>query len=210
MNIPRSMCFIDGENIVMRYQAMIEAGRIPNKVATHERDCFLWHPKITEWAMFDLVRVNYYTSTTGDTQRVEALKNKIAYTNYSFSYTHGDGIPDATAQLIPHVFHKPSRNTKTRNVDLQISIDILRAAHLNNVEIIYLLSGDGDYVPLIQEAARFGKEIHLAAFSSGLSPQLRCNVDNFQLLDDFFFRKISKPKPTSQGTKTAKNETLSK
>lgn len=192
MNLPRAMCFIDGENIVMRYQAMMAEGALPNRQVVHESDCFLWHPKISMWSMFDFVRINYYTSTTGDAPRIEALKNKISSTEYSASYTHEKGVPDATAQLVPHVFHKPSKNTKTRNVDLQISIDVLRAAHLSNIQLIYIVSGDGDYVPLIQEVSRLGKEVYVAAFSSGLSPKLGYNVDAFQLLDGFFFRKPRK------------------
>ncbi len=198
MSMPRAMCFIDGENIVMRYQAMVEEGHLPNAKVIHEKDCFLWHPQITTWSMFNFVRVNYYTSTTGDALRIEALKNKIAGVEYSSAYTHENGVPDATAQLVPHVFHKPSKNTKTRNVDLQISIDVLRAAHLSNVELIYILSGDGDYVPLIQEVSRYGKEVWLGAFSSGLSPKLRYNVDVFQPLDEFSFKKRGKSNPASR------------
>ncbi len=192
MSMPRAMCFIDGENIVMRYQAMVEEGYLPNTKVVHEKDCFLWHPQITMWSMFNFVRVNYYTSTTGDAPRVEALKNRISEIDYSSAYTHEADAPEAIAQLVPHVFHKPSKNTKTRNVDLQISIDVLRAAHLSNVDLIYILSGDGDYVPLIQEASRYGKEIWLGAFSSGLNLKLRYNVDVFQSLDDFFFKKRPK------------------
>ena len=192
MNMPRAMCFIDGENIVMRYQAMLAEGYLPNAKVVHEQDCFLWHPQITLWSMFNFVRVNYYTSTTGDAPRIETLKNKIAAVEYSSEYTHEDGVPKATAQLVPQVFHKPSKNTKTRNVDLQISIDVLRAAHLSNIELIYILSGDGDYIPLIQEVSRYGKEVYLGAFSSGLNPKLRYNVDVFQPLDELFFKKQRK------------------
>lgn len=192
MTIPRAMGFIDGENIIMRYQAMVADGALPNAKVIHELDCFLWHPDITLWSMFDFVRVNYYTSTTGDAPRIEALRQKIAKVVYECDYTHEIEALRADAQLVPHVFHKPSKNTKTRNVDLQISIDVLRAANLANIGIIYILSGDGDYVPLIQEAARLGKEVHLAAFSSGLNPKLRYNVDSFKSLDELFFKKEKK------------------
>ena len=187
MTTPRTVGFADGENLVMRYQAMIEAGATSKQPILHERDCFVWHPGVTSWAMFDFIRINYYSSTTGDVPRVEALKDLISGTDYSYSYTHNSEVPDGTANLIPHVFHKPSKNTKARNVDLQISIDVLRAAHLPTIDILLILSGDGDYIPLIQEAARYGKEIWLAAFSSGLHPKLRHHVDVFQSLDTIFF-----------------------
>ncbi len=189
MTIPRSVGFADGENLVMRFQAMLEAGAIPKDNVVHDRDCFVWHEGITRFSMFDFIRINYYTSTTGDVPRVDALKDRITEVEYSFSYTHDTGAPDGTANLVPQVFHKPSKNSKTRNVDLQISIDVLRAAHLPATDIIFILSGDGDYIPLIQEAARYGKEIWLAAFSSGLHPKLRHHADVFLSLDDIFFKR---------------------
>lgn len=187
MDIPRTMGFIDGENLVMRYQAMLSEGATPQKDVTHERDRFVWHPKITTWSMFDFVRINYYTSTTGDGPKVEALRDTICNVEYTFSYSHNNAVPEATANLVPHVFHKLAKNIKARNVDLQISIDVLRTASLPSVDILYILSGDGDYIPLIQEASRYGKSIWLAAFSSGLNPRLRHHVDAFQCLDKFFF-----------------------
>ncbi|MRX07309.1 NYN domain-containing protein [Pseudoduganella sp. FT25W] len=190
MEMQRTIGFADGENLVMRFQAMVEAGAIPKNDVVHERDCLVWHPEITRWSMFDFVRFNYYTSTTGDMPKVNALRDSICNVEYEFTYTHNDDVPYGTANLVPHVFHKPSKNTKARNVDLQISIDVLRAAHLPSVDSIFILSGDGDYIPLIQEASRHGKEIWLGAFSSGLHPSLRHYIDVFCELDDIFFSQL--------------------
>lgn len=202
MTIPRVMAFIDGENIVMRYQAMVDAGSKPKKDTQYERDCFVWHPCISTWSMFDFVRINYYTSTTGDVPKIDALKDTICAIEFEYSYSHDTGVPVATANLVPHVFHKPARNTKARNVDLQISIDVIRTAHLQSIDIIYILSGDGDYIPLIQEASRYGKEIWLSAFSSGLHPKIRHHVDVFKSLDELFFeapkqqtQRVNQPDP---------------
>lgn len=78
MTIPRSIAFADGENLVMRFQAMVEAGAIPKEDVVHQRDCFVWHEAVTRLSMFDFIRVNYYNSTTGDVPRVEALKDQIS------------------------------------------------------------------------------------------------------------------------------------
>ncbi len=187
MSIPRTVGFVDGENLVMRYQAMVKAGATPLRGVIHEPDCFVWHPSITKWSMFDFVRINYYTSTTGDLPRVEALNNLISEIDYQYAYTPDADVDEGTSSLVPQVFHKPSKNQKARNVDLQISIDLLRMAHLPSIDMLLILSGDGDYIPLIQEAARYGKQIYLAAFSSGLHPKLRHNVDVFTCLDSLFF-----------------------
>jgi uncharacterized protein (TIGR00288 family) len=86
---------------------------------------------------------------------------------------------------------------KARNVDLQISIDLLRAAHLPAVDAIYLFSGDGDYVPLLQEAARLGKEIWVGAFSSGMNSKLKHVADTFVSLDSYFFEPAVSPEDRS-------------
>ena len=55
---------------------------------------------------------------------------------------------------MPVVFKKPKQSQKTRNVDIQIVIDVMRCAHSDQFEQIYILSGDGDYLPLVRELGR--------------------------------------------------------
>jgi uncharacterized LabA/DUF88 family protein len=52
---------------------------------------------------------------------------------------------------------------------------------------VYLASGDGDYLPLLQEVMRRGKQVEVLAFSSGLNEQLTYSVDRFLSLDEVFF-----------------------
>ena len=188
-NTPRTFVFVDGENLVMRYQAMVEAGAKPKRGVIHIPDVFVWHPDITTWSCMDIVRVSYYTSATGDQRHLSDLRSRIASTTFKFSYDPEPSIPQAEAQLLPRIFHKSPKSRKTRNVDINIVIDVMRAAHLRDAELIYILSGDGDYLPLVEETMRLGKQVYMGAFSSGLSESLSSNVDLFELLDDIFFTK---------------------
>lgn len=191
---PRIAIFADGENLVFRFQAMLDSGRKPLKWVQHERDCFVWSPLFI-WNPnrpghpgFQLItRILYYTSVIGDDQRIAAVRDQLAAIEYT---CHPDGTNmDVThsAQLVPVVFKKPAQSQKTRNVDIQIVIDVMRCAHSDQFEQIHILSGDGDYLPLVKEVAHLGKQIRLSAFSSALHPELRRNVDRFTLLDDFYF-----------------------
>ena len=45
------------------------------------------------------------------------------------------------------------------------------------------MTGDGDYIPLIQEIMRQGKQVIVGALSNGLNPKLRVVADNFIDLD---------------------------
>src|SRR6266567_7735046 len=180
---PRIAIFADGENLVLRFQEMLDAGRKPLKGIVHERDCYVWSP----WLIWQpnhpdcqlVTRIHYYASVTGDEPRVAEVRDQLSAIEY-ISY------PDATnygvthrAQLVPVVFKKPTRSQKTRNVDIQIVIDVMRCAHSDQFEQIHILSGDGDYLPLVKEVLHLGKQVRLSAFSCGLHPKLRSNVDRF-------------------------------
>jgi len=189
---PKTMIFADGENLVMRYQDMVAAGRKPKSTVKHIQDSFVWSPKITLWSCFDVQRVNYYTSVVGDDQKIHQMSDSISQVGYSFTYDPDPEIPEASAQIVPLVFKKDRQSRKTRNVDIQIIIDVMRHAISHDIEIVYLLTGDGDYLPLIHEVMRHGKQVYLSAFSSGLHPRLRSSVDLFSSLDDDFFTKPAK------------------
>lgn len=194
MSIPRVQVFVDGENLVMRYQAMIAAGAKPKKDVVHVPDSFVWHPGITTWSCMDIQRVTYYTSTTGDQVKLDDLRSKIASTNFEFDHEFDHDVPRGSAQLLPRVFHKTTKNLKTRNVDINIVVDMMRAAHTGSVELLLLLSGDGDYLPVIEECMRQGKTVWACSFSSGLNARLPVSVDLYETLDDVFF--VQKKKST--------------
>jgi uncharacterized LabA/DUF88 family protein len=94
-----------------------------------------------------------------------------------------------SGQLVPVVFKKPKQSTKTRNVDIQIVIDVMRYSFAGAIEKVYLASGDGDYLPLIQEVMRRGTQVELLAFQSGLNPSLKKSVDRLHFLEDAFFEE---------------------
>lgn len=189
MPTPRAMLFVDGENLTLRFQATKLPGRVRHKNVIHEPDCYVWLPDLTcndRFPLFNLVRVHYYTTIIGDEVRVNEVKGELANIRYR-SYDDNRG----RHQLVPFVFKKPTKSEKTRNIDIQIVIDIMRYTFSDEIDRVYLASGDGDYLPLITEVMRRGKQVELLAFSSGLYPALRYSVDNYTCLDELFFSKES-------------------
>jgi len=178
------LAFVDGENLTLRYQEMRASGRAPCDEVIHEQDCFVWVPTITRWTQMNLIRVLYYTSVVGDDDKVAGVVGKIGQTQYMCV---GDGTI-GTATLIPRVHKKPSNTKKSKVVDVELTIDVMRAALTMPIDGIFLLSGDGDYLQLVKEVTRSSKQIYVGAFSSGLGNGLRNNVENFVDLDRFFFR----------------------
>lgn len=186
MSLPRSILFVDGENLTMRYQAMVAAGSVPREPVFHVPDVFVWHEKITQNSHFELykvIRTCYYASVVGDEKQVIEIKRQLAQIQFTTVADNG-GI---SGQIVPIVFKKPARSQKTRNVDIQIVIDIMRFAFTDEIDRVYLASGDGDYLPLVEEVMRRGKQVELLAFSSGLNGALPYSVDRFFNLDSVFF-----------------------
>ena len=95
--------------------------------------------------------------------------------------------PRCGGHLLPHVFKKPSKSQKTASVDINITIDVLRHCYHKDVEAVCILTGDGDYIPLIEEAMRTGTGLFVGAFSKGLNERLRVVPDEFFDLDQMFF-----------------------
>jgi len=65
---------------------------------------------------------------------------------------------------------------------------MLNSSLMENVDALYLLSGDGDFVPLIREVMRRGKQVYVMALSDGLNPELQVTADGFELLDSKIFQ----------------------
>ncbi len=175
------MVLADGENLVFRYQEMLGT-RVAAQGVIHTRDVFVWHSSAAQAASWSPIRVNYYTSLVGGDDRISAVEETISKLQISrYREVHG--------QICPKVFKKPAQSRKTKLVDMSICIDALRHSFHRDVDAILLLSGDGDYLPLIREVMRNGTQVWLGAFSSGLSPKLRSAVDRFLDLDEVFFAK---------------------
>lgn len=181
--VKKVVAFADGENLVFRYQEMVDAGRAARPTVIHVRDSFVWAPRITLWSDMDLIRVSYYTSIVGTDQTVTDVAHRISETRYRCRASGQEGI----AQLIPRVHKKPAASRKTKVVDVDITMDVMRAALEMPVDAILLLSGDGDYLPLVREITRTtSKQVYVAAFSSGLAEGLRDSVEAFVDLDPLF------------------------
>jgi uncharacterized LabA/DUF88 family protein len=180
----RMMVFVDGENVVFNYQSLLKEGKIPRDSVIHEPDIYAWEPKsIINPGLHELLRVKYYTYATGNDERITNINNEIK--SLSFTKNNDSKLPN---NLFPVVFNKPKKSAQRKGVDIQMTVDILSQVYYNNIDTVYLIAGDGDYLPIIDEVIRMGKQIYLAAFSAGLNKKLEHRVDLFNLLDNVYFK----------------------
>lgn len=184
----RTLILVDGENLVARYQAMLSEGRLATTGVDYEQDRFLWVNSITRSQIHNILRVSYFTTVVGDDQLIADLEDRIAKIQYGFRPAHG--AAETSGFLCPRVFKKPRKEFRSKSVDINIVIDALRHSFNRSVDRIFLLSGDGDYLPLVHEVMRQGVQVVVGALSSGLSPDLRRSPDAFVDLDDKFFKPV--------------------
>lgn len=124
----------------------------------------------------------------GDDPLVNSIRKNIASTTFKcITNVTGQTRHTRTGQIVPFVRKKSSRSRKESICDIAIAVDVMRACYRDHAETIWIFSGDGDFVQLVEEVVHSGKTAYVSAFSSGLSSELRLVVDEFIPLDDFFF-----------------------
>lgn len=143
----RYMIFVDGENLAIRYKHHIQEHNIdvPDHVK-HVEDVYVWSDLANQrnHTACSLVRSYYYTCARGDHGKIEQLSDELL----------DCGISD------PRVFKKEKKTSK--RVDITLITETLSHAFNDNYEIAVLVAGDEDYVPLVQELKRSGKQVDLS------------------------------------------------
>jgi NYN domain len=183
----RWMLFVDGENFTMRAQELAKRENILLEAdpTYHLRDVFVWFPGLsaqTPYPLFhevpfrdDPIRAYYYTSAVGDPPKIDAVRGQLRALGFD-----------------PQVFKKPTGNTKSKGVDIALAKDMLVHAFEHHYEMAMLFAGDGDYVPLIEEVKRRGKNVYVAFFAGeglGLAGEVRLVADRFLDLTNAFLTR---------------------
>ncbi len=69
------------------------------------------------------------------------------------------------------------------NVDVEMSIDMMRSAQQIRPDIMVLCSGDGDFLPVVREMRRMGVRAEVASFEQSADASLRYEASGFISLD---------------------------
>lgn len=76
--------------------------------------------------------------------------------------------------------------TIEKKVDVKIAIDLISNAYENNYDIAILISGDGDFLPVIKKLKQLNKKFEIWAFRYSLANTIKEEVESNSLfyLDD--------------------------
>jgi uncharacterized LabA/DUF88 family protein len=96
-----------------------------------------------------------------------------------------------------------SSGAKKADWDVGMAVDVIRMAH--GFDVIILMTGDGDFVPLVEYLQTgLGKIVEVAAFARTSSGKLKENADRFVDVDGIpkviFKTEKSRRKPTQKKT----------
>ena len=190
----KTVILIDGENISTRYSEMVKAGYIPREDNISHGDYFVWNPAVLAENMWDILRISYHTSMAGDDVKIDEAKRSIASVNYKCRaevkglYDNKQLFRSSSGRIVPQVRKRASKSRKESICDIAITVEALRACYRDHASKIWILSGDGDFISLYQEIMHGGKEVVVAALSSGLNSSVPVVVDHFIDLDPYLFQ----------------------
>ena len=83
-----------------------------------------------------------------------------------------------------------------KKVDIKIAIDIISLAYENTYETAVLISGDGDFVPVVKKVKELDKNVELWAFRYSLANALKeeleqGNINIFLFISFFYFNVLN-------------------
>jgi uncharacterized LabA/DUF88 family protein len=170
------MIFVDGENLAIRYKAMIGNSWLPQPQVQHEPDVFVWteQANLKHHARVGVVRRYYYTCVEGDEDKREELTRRLK---------------DVGIEA-PLVFKK-EKTRKSKQVDISLATDMLTHAFRKNYDMAILVAGDEDYIPLVKAVMSEGRKVVLWFVDNGLDPKLVNAVDHYFDLGRVLFQDAS-------------------
>lgn len=185
MALVRAILLVDGENLVFRYQEMLkDPSLIPKPENVFEKDIYVWNQDVQNIFEVDVFRVNYFSSTIGDEIKIKTVRDALSKIHYGML-----GNYYRECQLHPCIYKKEKQSNKSRLVDINIAVEAMRIAYSDSIDVICIISGDGDFLELYQDIMKRGKQVCVAALTSGLNPAIPYSVDRFFSLDNYFFTK---------------------
>lgn len=202
-NYPKTVVIVDGENLAIRYKAMLEGDYEAKNNVIYVEDIFVWSPDLFQHynTRKDILRISYFTCITGDRVKLKKLNDKISKIEYSYTVDivgggggrYGGGPREISNKgtLNPRLFIKQKRGT-SKKIDIAMVIDAFNYSILDGIDEIHIMSGDADFIPVLQEIMRRGKKVAVSSFSSGVNDEMKHIPDTYQCLDDIFLTKKKK------------------
>ena len=139
----------------------------------------------------DLVRKRHLISVKYYNAALDRGKNLEKYKKQQIFFSELRKIPGFEVHLVKMRKHieKGKVCYKVKGDDILIATDMLSGAYENSYDVAILVSGDGDFVPVIKKVQMMGKRVENAFFKISSSNYLKmvCNesVPLNEIMEDF-------------------------
>lgn len=162
-----------------KVQIFIDASNLYKALKDLRGDAKIDFGKFTELLTGErkLVRINIYLSTLNpQKESPKKIQNDERFRSVLYD------IPFMTVKTRP-LRYKPDNTPYEKGIDILLATDMLSQAYVNGYDSMILVSGDGDYAPVLEEIKKMGKRVENAFFKSIRSDALRQVCDVFISLD---------------------------
>jgi len=141
-----------------------------------------------------LARVYYYHSLPQEESNPEVFKQQVDFMYAVRARANENGINLKVRQA----FQQPrGLGFVEKGTDVKLATDLLSLAFHDAYDVAVLVSGDSDYVEVVEEVQRLGKIVENAVFRANSSNALRDACDRYLYLDDYLeqFQLEREPAP---------------
>ena len=173
----RVMVFIDGSNVLNRLRDLgqrinLDYGKFVAKLAGERR----------------LVRAYYYGARVDQTREPEQYRRQQGF------YYNLEKIPRFELRM-GRLVYPPSAGARPneKGVDVKLATDMLLHASRDNYDVAVLVSGDTDFVDVVQGVKDLGKNVEIALFDPKGSQALRIVADQVIEIDIPFLEDCQLP-----------------
>ncbi len=156
------MSFIDGSNLLIELSRFLDvpfrAEKPPDMAITLCRD--LIYNTCGELGSTRAIRHSWFASIQGSGEGLKSYEGKLR-----------------EAQLTPVIF--PKSKGREKRVDIALTTHLLVEAFSRNFDIGIVVTGDEDFISVVQEAKRYGAQIFGCFFDTSINPDLKREFDRF-------------------------------
>jgi uncharacterized LabA/DUF88 family protein len=162
----KAIVFIDGNNWYHNSKKVIDN---PSKIS---------FVKISEMVAnkfdLDLVEVRYYNSVPDK-----------SYSGYEAHMDFLRGLEDAGVKVFTRELSGRAGYRREKGVDVLIGVDMIKKCLLDEeCDVCVLLSGDADFIPVVDLVKERGKEVIVCSVYHGFSKRLRCGEFRYWIFND--------------------------
>jgi uncharacterized LabA/DUF88 family protein len=168
----RAVIFVDGSNL---YNGMREN--------LHNTRVNLKELMVQLVGDRQLVRCYYFNSPLTDDYDSELREGQHRF------FESLRRIPYVTVRL-GRLHRRQDGTLVEKGIDVAIAVEALSLAHRNAFDACILVSGDGDYVELVEAIKRNGQHVECAMFKNQSAGVLLEHADVFRPLDELDWTKI--------------------